>query len=113
MSGQVVVYDHSANKVLDERRDHKKYVVKVASWAAEDDVWVATAGWDGKVLLYLYPGSHDNSLGAPVGIITSPTKYVFENKSLPICAMPGVPRQDYRALRPILGLQIKTPREYH
>lgn len=30
MSGQVVVYDHKKDMVLDERRDHNKYVVKVA-----------------------------------------------------------------------------------
>ena len=72
MSGQIVVYDHDADKVLEERRDHRKYVVKVATWVTEEYEWVATAGWDGKVHLYLY-SDRDRLLGSPVGIITLPT----------------------------------------
>lgn len=37
MSGQTVLYDHQQDRVLDERRDHKKYVVKAASYE-EDQV---------------------------------------------------------------------------
>ncbi|KAL8742915.1 MAG: hypothetical protein Q9190_004674 [Brigantiaea leucoxantha] len=52
MSGQVVLYDHVAERVLDQRRDHKKYVVKIASYRLHDATYVATAGWDAKVFVY-------------------------------------------------------------
>ena len=74
MSGQVIVYDHHHNKRLDERRDHKKHVVKVASWNdGEGVVWVATAGWDGKVFVYLYDRGFDRSIGFPIASITLST----------------------------------------
>ncbi|KAI9838548.1 MAG: hypothetical protein M1819_004857 [Sarea resinae] len=58
MSGQVLLYDFVTKKTLDERRDHAKYVIKVAVWEDEDkgDVLVATAGWDAKVLIYRLHG---------------------------------------------------------
>ncbi|KAL8900721.1 MAG: hypothetical protein Q9192_000922 [Flavoplaca navasiana] len=52
MSGQVVLYDHQAKRELDERRDHKKYVVKTAHFQHLGSTWVATAGWDAKMFLY-------------------------------------------------------------
>ncbi|KAI4283956.1 MAG: hypothetical protein L6R38_001791 [Xanthoria sp. 2 TBL-2021] len=52
MSGQVVLYDHQAKRALDERRDHKKYVVKAAQSHYGESTWVATAGWDAKIFLY-------------------------------------------------------------
>ncbi|KAL8659299.1 MAG: hypothetical protein Q9226_000514 [Calogaya cf. arnoldii] len=52
MSGQVVLYDHQAKRALDERRDHKKYVVKAAQFQHGHSTWVATAGWDAKIFLY-------------------------------------------------------------
>lgn len=68
MSGQVVLYDHEMDKVLDERRDHTKYVVKVAVWNRT----IVTAGWDKKVLLYHASGDL-SSLGSPVAAITLAT----------------------------------------
>ncbi len=68
MSGQVVLYDHEMDNVLDERRDHRKYVVKVVTW---NEV-VVTAGWDNKVFLYKTNGDF-SSLGTPVAEMTLPT----------------------------------------
>lgn len=75
MSGQVLLYDHREEKVLDERRDHKKYVVKVDVWDDGEVTWVATAGWDGKVYLYQVKGDREggSQLGPPVASITLPT----------------------------------------
>ena len=78
MSGQVVIYDHRANRVLDSRRDHQKFVVKVAT--VDDDqrqfTWVATAGWDAKIFLYRLRGdiAHGTCfLGEPAASVTLPT----------------------------------------
>ena len=73
MSGQVVLYDHREESVLDERRDHKKYVVKVDVWEDGEGTWVATAGWDGKVYLYRITQEGGLQLGQPVASITLPT----------------------------------------
>ena len=73
MSGQVVLYDHKEEKVLDERRDHKKYVVQVAAWQNGDGHWIATAGWDKKIYLYRLESREplsSGSLGAPVASLT-------------------------------------------
>ena len=71
MSGQTVLYDHRHDKLLDERRDHKKYVVQVAVCNESSETWVATAGWDAKV--FLYHIGQGQELGAPVGIVTLAT----------------------------------------
>ncbi len=73
MSGQVILYDHAKDKVLDERRDHKKYVVKVDIWSDSRVTWVATAGWDAKIYLYRMSQEGKQRLGAPVASITLPT----------------------------------------
>lgn len=83
MSGQVVLYDHKEEKVLDERRDHKKYVVQVATWENGDECWVATAGWDRKIFLYQLESRESRSarsLGAPVAsltLLTNPETVTF------------------------------------
>lgn len=68
MSGQVVLYDHEMDRVLEEINDHKKYVVKVANW----NKIIVTAGWDNKVFLYHANGNF-SSLGTPVAAITLST----------------------------------------
>ena len=53
MSGQLVLYDHKEDRLLDERRDHTKYVVKIATCEENaSTTWVASAGWDNKIFLY-------------------------------------------------------------
>ena len=69
MSGQVVVYDHGSSTTLCERRDHKKYVVKIATHQEGDNIYVATAGWDAKVFLYEIVNSSEWQLGSPVATL--------------------------------------------
>lgn len=86
MSGQVLL--QRGAEILDRRRDHTKYVVKVVAFEENDNnhpdsprktVWIATAGWDSKVFLYrLRIGSNADEtrglvLGEPVGYITLPS----------------------------------------
>lgn len=52
MSGKLLLYDTVSDQILDERKDHSKYVVKIASWPDGDSMLVASAGWDSKVFLY-------------------------------------------------------------
>lgn len=73
MSGQVVLYDHKVDTILDERRDHKKYVVKATAWETPDITWVASAGWDAKIFLYSIPSTAVCSLGPPVAFLSLST----------------------------------------
>lgn len=74
MSGQIVIHDHKDDKILEERRDHNKYVVKVATWNDTDDItWVATAGWDAKIFLYRMMHNSGFKMGPPVASVTLPT----------------------------------------
>lgn len=82
MSGQVVLYDHQGNQVLDERRDHKKFVVKVAQRMYKETLWVATAGWDAMVFLYRIRRFQSDTcqLGEPLGALrlaTNPETIIF------------------------------------
>ncbi len=81
MSGQVVLSDLRSKDTLEERREHKKYVVKIAVWEDQDGVLVATAGWDAKLFLYRIPTqaadepliSSRMRLGNPLASITLST----------------------------------------
>ncbi|KAE9964993.1 hypothetical protein EG328_010054 [Venturia inaequalis] len=74
MSGKVVVYDSLKDQLVAHRRDHAKYVVHVASWESGDHVWLATAGWDQKVLLYECRITEDCiTFEDPVGTIQLPS----------------------------------------
>ena len=104
MSGQVVLYDHDRDVRLDERRDHSKYVVKVAAWEDADGAWLATAGWDAKVLVYRLRVSSNaayDSIGPPVASIslsTNPETLLFAvppNAAVPILV---VTRRDSTSL---------------
>jgi WD40 repeat protein len=80
MSGQLLLLDGSA--VLDKRKDHAKYVVKVAAYEKESSLLVATAGWDAKVLIYSLSLSGESPLaiGEPVANVrleTSPESILF------------------------------------
>ena len=78
MSGQVVLHNDLYMHVA-ERRDHKKYVVKLAIWEEQTSpALLATAGWDGKIFLYQLirnrSGSQEySSLGSPIADIILPT----------------------------------------
>ncbi|RHZ66338.1 uncharacterized protein CDV56_104542 [Aspergillus thermomutatus] len=58
MSGQLLL--QRGAEILSRRKDHAKYAVKVIAYEEDDQpdeittkvVWVATAGWDSKILLY-------------------------------------------------------------
>lgn len=84
MSGEILLYDHGHDKVLETRRDHNKYVVQITVYRAEGGVrWVATAGWDGRILVYM-PKPDDDSdnllLGPPVAFVslsTNPEAILF------------------------------------
>ncbi|KAF2022132.1 WD40 repeat-like protein [Aaosphaeria arxii CBS 175.79] len=71
MSGKMTVFDASQDRVVDERRDHKKYVVKIIAWPEEHSTIIASAGWDSKVLLYRFKtGSGiDTKIGDPFATI--------------------------------------------
>lgn len=72
MSGQVVVYDHKAHRCIETRRDHTKYVIKIATCLNKGHLWVATAGWDGKVYIYRVENPLFG-LGPPVAELNLPT----------------------------------------
>ncbi|KAF2632848.1 hypothetical protein BU25DRAFT_417427 [Macroventuria anomochaeta] len=71
MSGKLLLYDTASDKILDERKDHSKYVVKIASWSDNDSVLVASAGWDSKVFLYrIHIGGDALRIGEPLATLT-------------------------------------------
>ncbi|KAF2461236.1 hypothetical protein BDY21DRAFT_81484 [Lineolata rhizophorae] len=74
MSGKMVLYDCKGEAILDSRKDHLKYVVDVVAWQSKGCTWVATAGWDSKVLLYrVDPSTEKIRLGDPVARVVLPT----------------------------------------
>ncbi|KAH8723945.1 WD40-repeat-containing domain protein [Phaeosphaeriaceae sp. PMI808] len=74
MSGKLILYSTVKTKVLDERKDHSKYVVKVVSCLERDIIWVASAGWDAKVVLYKISSiDDDRQLGTPTTTLTLPS----------------------------------------
>ena len=77
MSGEIVLYDHKYDGTLEKRRDHSKYVVEVTAYLAYSGIhWVATAGWDGKILVYVLKSCRDSNhmcIGPPVAVIHLPT----------------------------------------
>lgn len=76
MSGQLTLAKDLSN-VLDRRRDHLKYIVKVTTYQTNDPpcTWLATAGWDAKIHLYrLGTGQTTGlTLSDPVSTITLPS----------------------------------------
>jgi hypothetical protein len=80
MSGQLLLLQSST--VLDRRKDHTKYAIKVTAYEDVARVWVATAGWDAKVLIYCMtvPEGSPPSIGEPVATIklaTNPESILF------------------------------------
>ncbi|KAF1354482.1 hypothetical protein EJ07DRAFT_168227 [Lizonia empirigonia] len=69
MSGKMWLHDTASDKVLDERKDHTKYVVKVAYWSDGDSAIIASAGWDSKIFFYRIDiGGDAPRLGEPWAI---------------------------------------------
>lgn len=108
MSGQVVLYDHEKNEALEERRDHSKYVVKVVAYRVGNGVhWVATAGWDGKILVYVLHRRQDSSLpalGPPVAVVSLPTNPECTYFRAPNCLFPS----GFKAVRHLLRIIQST-----
>lgn len=75
MSGQLHLSDY-AGAVLQKRRDHSKYVVRVAIHDDPSVPVIATAGWDNKILIYRpkTTSSTDVELGEPIAQIPLSTK---------------------------------------
>lgn len=75
MSGQLHLSDYSGT-VLQRRRDHNKYVVKVAIHDDPVAPLIATAGWDSKILIYrpIFTSNSIPELGEPVAEIPLSTK---------------------------------------
>lgn len=74
MSGKMWLYDTASDRLLDERKDHSKYVVKIATCSDDDSVLVASAGWDSKIILYRIDISGDAPrIGEPLASLTLPS----------------------------------------
>ncbi|KAK8160618.1 WD40-repeat-containing domain protein [Phyllosticta citrichinensis] len=75
MSGKLVLYDSKGELVLDERKDHTKYAVRIVSRGQANGTWVATAGWDAKIFLYYLRQSNESTLRleAPIATLVLPT----------------------------------------
>ena len=75
MSGQLLLVEGS--DIVDSRRDHKKYAVKVIAQEEEEGqgIWIATAGWDGKIFVYHahVDTSASDRIGEPVAFVDLPT----------------------------------------
>ncbi|KAF2877006.1 WD40-repeat-containing domain protein [Massariosphaeria phaeospora] len=72
MSGKLLLYDTVAERILDERKDHSKFLVKLASWSDGTSAIVASAGWDAKVHLYRVRLDQDriHQLGEPIATLS-------------------------------------------
>jgi len=85
MSGKITLFDLVKGDLIEERRDHLKYVVKAISYTDDDGVWIATAAWDAKVFLYRMDFPPEDSqknptLGEPIaklGLLTNPEAILF------------------------------------
>ncbi|KAF2206657.1 hypothetical protein CERZMDRAFT_89147 [Cercospora zeae-maydis SCOH1-5] len=79
MSGQLHLSNLSG-KTISQRRDHNKYIVKIATVThpLRNETIIATAGWDNKVTLYNLPSNDDPptppSLPEPFATIPLQTK---------------------------------------
>jgi hypothetical protein len=53
MSGNLALYDAEMNQTISRRKEHTKYVVRLATFDTGDGhMWLASAGWDRKVFIY-------------------------------------------------------------
>ncbi|KAF2476393.1 WD40 repeat-like protein [Lindgomyces ingoldianus] len=87
MSGRLLLYNTEADQILDERRDHSKYIVKIAKWSTGLSMLVASAGWDSKLNLYRLEATDDGiaKIGEPVatlGLTSIPETILFIESSM-------------------------------
>lgn len=88
MSGHLLL--QRGSRLVDSRKDHSKYAVKVVAHeqqggsSSSKTCWIATAGWDATVYLYCVDVSNDNhdiqAIGEPVACIkttTNPESLLF------------------------------------
>ncbi|KAF1913713.1 WD40-repeat-containing domain protein [Ampelomyces quisqualis] len=76
MSGKLCLYDTVQDSMLEERKDHSKYVVKVVYYSEADTIWIATASWDAKVIVYQCTtrfGEDSPQLGKPYATLHLPS----------------------------------------
>jgi WD40 repeat protein len=74
MSGKMTLFDVADGTSIDERRDHSKYLVKLAVWAHGASYLIASAGWDAKIFLYQLDVNADcPQLGKPLAMLTLPS----------------------------------------
>ncbi|KAF2132158.1 hypothetical protein P153DRAFT_285778 [Dothidotthia symphoricarpi CBS 119687] len=74
MSGKLHLHDTASDTTLDVRKDHSKYLVKLASWCNGNATMIASAAWDARVLLYQLDIDDDApQLGEPIAALTLPS----------------------------------------
>lgn len=74
MSGQLYLSDPNG-RVLEKRRDHTKYVVKVVALTDDPgESYLATAGWDNKVVVYKVDQEANLEIGEPMATIPLSSK---------------------------------------
>ncbi|RMZ72251.1 WD40-repeat-containing domain [Pyrenophora seminiperda CCB06] len=75
MSGKLTLFNIADNKILEERKDHSKYLVKLSTWSINgSSILVASAGWDAKIILYQIDVSAEKpQLGDPIATLALPS----------------------------------------
>lgn len=75
MSGRLTLFDTANNRVMEERKDHTKYLVKLSTFSTNgSSTLIASAGWDAKVFLYRLDVSAEKpQLGDPIATLTLPS----------------------------------------
>lgn len=119
MSGHLLL--QRGHRIVDSRKDHSKYAVKVVAHEQRDEsdssktCWIATAGWDATVYLYRIDTSNENhdilSIGNPIARIktaTNPESLLFVRHVDSNELFLLVSRRDSTH---IYYYQVETPRE--
>lgn len=72
MSGRLLLYDTATDQVLDQAKNHSKYLVKLVSWSDSDSTIIASAGWDAKIFFYRLKTADNQPirLGEPIATVT-------------------------------------------
>lgn len=75
MSGTLLLYHTESDRILEKRKDHSKYIVKLSTWSDGTSTVIASAGWDSKVNLYrlILDDGPDPKLGEPFAAMTLPS----------------------------------------